>query len=187
MFRFVVVVHHHHQGDLERLRRYWFQGACKQQKEQRNISKPLDVNQFMSAFLLLGCGILLTMFLLCMEHIYFRVFRQHLAKVDRDGCFTLVSLVRRQCFRTSKHFTISLFGTHTEFGAIVEHQQQPPRLLPRAGVRRLGVRNTKAEVEEGTGRCQLQGEGAGETAKGAQLAAINIGGRETFSARLFHD
>ncbi|CAG2112312.1 unnamed protein product, partial [Medioppia subpectinata] len=79
-------------GDLERLRRFWFQGACKSQKNKRNISKPLDVNQFMSAFLLLGCGILLTVVLLALEHLYFRYCRQHLARTDRDGCFTLVSL-----------------------------------------------------------------------------------------------
>ena len=80
-------------GDLERLRRYWFQGACKSQKNKRNISKPLDVNQFMSAFLLLGCGILLTVVLLALEHLYFRYFRQCLAKTEKDACFTLVSLV----------------------------------------------------------------------------------------------
>lgn len=81
-------------GDLERLRRYWFQGACKSQKNKRNISKPLDVNQFMSAFLLLGCGILLTVVLLALEHLYFRYCRHCLARTEKDACFTLVSLVR---------------------------------------------------------------------------------------------
>src|SRR5699024_5340461 len=69
------------------------QGACKSQKNKRNISKPLDVNQFMSAFLLLGCGILLTVVLLALEHLYFRYCRQCLAKTEKDACFTLVSLV----------------------------------------------------------------------------------------------
>lgn len=86
-------------GDLERLRRYWFQGACKLQKNKRNISKPLDVNQFMSAFLLLGCGILLTVVLLALEHIYFRYCRYPLARAEKDGCFTLVSLVSSACNR----------------------------------------------------------------------------------------
>ncbi|CAG2162128.1 unnamed protein product [Oppiella nova] len=86
------MIEYRESGDLERLRRFWFQGACKSQKNKRNISKPLDINQFMSAFLLLGCGILLTVVLLALEHLYFRYCRQHLAKTDRDGCFTLVSL-----------------------------------------------------------------------------------------------
>lgn len=85
--------HYHFTGDLERLRRYWFQGACKSQKNKRNISKPLDVNQFMSAFLLLGCGILLTVVLLALEHLYFRYCRHCLARTEKDACFTLVSMV----------------------------------------------------------------------------------------------
>lgn len=82
-------------GDLERLRKFWFQGACKPSKNKGMLSKPLDVNQFMSAFLLLGCGILLTIVLLALEHFYFRYCRGTLSKTDKDGCFTLVSLVRR--------------------------------------------------------------------------------------------
>ena len=92
------MIEYRENGDLERLRRYWFQGACKMQKSERNISKPLDVNQFMSAFLLLGCGILLTVVLLALEHIYFRYFRQCLARSEADNCFTLVSLVSFSMF-----------------------------------------------------------------------------------------
>ncbi|XP_023233339.1 glutamate receptor ionotropic, NMDA 2A-like [Centruroides sculpturatus] len=79
-------------GDLERLQRFWFQGACKPTKNKRNVSKPLDINQFMSAFLLLGCGVFLTICLLGLEHVYFRYIRKHLAKKDAGGCFTLISL-----------------------------------------------------------------------------------------------
>jgi hypothetical protein len=57
------------------------------------LSNPLDVNQFMSAFLLLGCGILLTIILLLAEHFYFRYCRKHLISKERDPCFTLISLV----------------------------------------------------------------------------------------------
>ena len=49
----------------------------------------------MSAFLLLGCGILLTIVLLLAEHFYFRFCRKHLMSKERekDPCFTLISLV----------------------------------------------------------------------------------------------
>lgn len=93
------MIEYRENGDLERLRRYWFQGACKMQKNTRNISKPLDVNQFMSAFLLLGCGILLTVVLLGLEHIYFRYCRQCLARTEKDACFTLISLSMAQSLR----------------------------------------------------------------------------------------
>ena len=83
-------------GDLERLQKFWFQGSCKLGKNKGKLSKPLDVNQFMSAFLLLGCGLLLTILLLGLEHFYFRYCRKHLSKTDKDGCFTLVSLVSKK-------------------------------------------------------------------------------------------
>lgn len=83
-----------HLGDLERLQRFWLQGACKPKAKKRNVSKPLDVNQFMSAFLLLGTGILFTILVLFMEHIYFKYIRKHLAKSDKGGYLTLISLVR---------------------------------------------------------------------------------------------
>ncbi|KAF8778339.1 Glutamate receptor ionotropic like protein [Argiope bruennichi] len=50
------MIQYRENGDLERLQRFWLQGACKPTRNKRNVSKPLDVNQFMSAFLLLGCG-----------------------------------------------------------------------------------------------------------------------------------
>ncbi|KAG1681241.1 Glutamate receptor ionotropic, NMDA 2B [Nymphon striatum] len=79
-------------GDIERLQRFWLTGACKPKKNRRNSSTPLSINQFMSAFLLLGGGIILTIFVLILEHVYFQYFRKHLAKKDTGGCFALVSL-----------------------------------------------------------------------------------------------
>ncbi|GIY36512.1 glutamate receptor ionotropic, NMDA 2B [Caerostris darwini] len=78
--------------DLERLQRFWLQGACKPKHKKRNVSKPLDVNQFMSAFLLLGCGVLFTILVLLLEHIYFKYIRHHLEKTDKGGYLTLISL-----------------------------------------------------------------------------------------------
>ncbi|RWS31617.1 glutamate receptor ionotropic: NMDA 2B-like protein [Leptotrombidium deliense] len=86
------MIEYRENGDLERLRKFWFQGACKPSKRKGKISKPLDVNQFMSAFLLLGCGILLTIVLLALEHFYFRYCRRYLSKADRGGCVQLISM-----------------------------------------------------------------------------------------------
>ncbi|XP_013781650.2 glutamate receptor ionotropic, NMDA 2B-like isoform X1 [Limulus polyphemus] len=86
------MIQYRENGDLDRLQRFWLQGICKPTKNKRNASNPLDTNQFMSAFLLLGCGVILTLVLLGLEHVYFKYIRQHLAKKDTGSCFALVSL-----------------------------------------------------------------------------------------------
>nr|XP_042903924.1 glutamate receptor ionotropic, NMDA 2B-like [Parasteatoda tepidariorum] len=86
------MIQYRENGDLERLQRFWLQGACKPKHKKRNVSKPLDVNQFMSAFLLLGCGVLFTIMVLLLEHIYFKYIRKHLEKTDKGGFLTLISL-----------------------------------------------------------------------------------------------
>ncbi|XP_021929353.1 glutamate receptor ionotropic, NMDA 2B-like [Zootermopsis nevadensis] len=59
-------------GDLERLRRFWFTGACNKpmSKEKPSRSDPLALEQFFSTFLLLGSGILLAVVLLLLERAY---------------------------------------------------------------------------------------------------------------------
>ncbi|XP_074601075.1 glutamate receptor ionotropic, NMDA 2B-like isoform X2 [Brevipalpus obovatus] len=86
------MIYYRESGDLERLRKFWFQGACKPSKSKGKLSKPLDVNQFMSAFLLLGVGILLTLGILVLEHSYFKFCRKSLSKKLNDDCFRVISL-----------------------------------------------------------------------------------------------
>lgn len=84
------MIEYREKGDLERLQRFWLQGACKPDKPKRNASNPLDADQFMSAFLLLGCGILFTLALLVVEHFYYKYIRK---KIKGSGrCLALVSL-----------------------------------------------------------------------------------------------
>ncbi|XP_071515349.1 glutamate receptor ionotropic, NMDA 2C-like isoform X2 [Panulirus ornatus] len=79
-------------GDLERIARFWFTGACKPKKQEKSSSKPLALEQFMSTFILLGCGILLALLLLGLEHIYFKYFRQYIAKSEKGSCCSLLSM-----------------------------------------------------------------------------------------------
>ncbi|XP_050721991.1 glutamate receptor ionotropic, NMDA 2B-like [Eriocheir sinensis] len=79
-------------GDLERIARFWFTGACRPNKQHKSSSKPLALEQFMSTFLLLGCGILLALLLLGFEHIYFKYFRQYVAKSEKGSCCSLLSM-----------------------------------------------------------------------------------------------
>lgn len=89
-------------GDLERMQRFWFTGACEPRKRRRTSSKPLALAQFMSAFLLLGCGITFSGFLLLLEHCYFRYVRRYLAasSVGRAGFCSLLSLSVAESLRT---------------------------------------------------------------------------------------
>ncbi|KAL1471679.1 hypothetical protein MTO96_039792 [Rhipicephalus appendiculatus] len=87
------MIEYRERGDLERLQRFWLQGACKPDKAKRNASNPLDVNQFMSAFLLLGCGVLLTLLLLLLEHLYFRYLRARVASGSRGPSGRWLALI----------------------------------------------------------------------------------------------
>ncbi|XP_053211096.1 glutamate receptor ionotropic, NMDA 2B-like isoform X2 [Panonychus citri] len=101
------MIEYRENGDLERLRRFWFQGACKPSRNKGKLSKPLDVNKFMSAFLLLGCGVLLTTVILAIEHIYFGYFRKPIIKNGTDGCLNLVSMSIAKSLSNDNHSRLS--------------------------------------------------------------------------------
>ncbi|XP_037074059.1 glutamate receptor ionotropic, NMDA 2B-like isoform X2 [Pollicipes pollicipes] len=87
------IMNYRQNGDLERLHRFWFTGACRPNQQKKSSSNPLTLDQFLSTFLLLGCGILLSGVLLGCEFLYFRYIRPRLARVDKvGGCCSLVSL-----------------------------------------------------------------------------------------------
>ena len=79
-------------GDLERMQRFWFTGACEPRKRRRTSSKPLALAQFMSAFLLLGIGIAISGLLLVCERVYFSYLRHYLTGVGYSGWYALISL-----------------------------------------------------------------------------------------------
>ncbi|XP_067004447.1 glutamate receptor ionotropic, NMDA 2B isoform X1 [Anabrus simplex] len=80
-------------GDLERLQRFWFTGACKRSKEKQSRSDPLALEQFFSTFLLLGSGIVLAAVLLFMEWLYCQYVRRVSPSTTRltTGCCSLIS------------------------------------------------------------------------------------------------
>jgi len=84
-------------GEMERLQRFWMAGACKKNEAKGETSKPLGVLNFTSAFILLTSGMLLSVALLLLEHLYFAFFRAKLRKCDTVGCCSLVSLVCASC------------------------------------------------------------------------------------------
>ena len=81
-------------GDLERLRRFWLTGTCNPKKEEKRSSEPLAPEQFLSAFFLLMCGVLLAAGLCSLEHVYVKYVRNNVNKTDKAVCCALISLVR---------------------------------------------------------------------------------------------
>ncbi|CAG0885260.1 unnamed protein product [Darwinula stevensoni] len=86
-------------GDLERMREFWFTGACKPKKTGTSASKPLTINQFLSAFLLLAMGMVLAMLFLACEHLYFKYIRGPLSKSSIRPCCNLLSTSVGQSLR----------------------------------------------------------------------------------------
>ena len=96
-------------GDLERLRRFWLTGTCNPKKEEKRSSEPLAPEQFLSAFFLLMCGVLLAAGLCSLEHVYFKYIRNNVNKTDKAGCCALISLVRTFIFSNFKQNLLILF------------------------------------------------------------------------------
>ena len=89
-------------GDLERMQRFWFTGACEPRKRRRTSSKPLALAQFMSAFLLLGIGITFSGVLLLCESAYFAYIRRYMAGVENPPWCTLISLSIAESLSSNK-------------------------------------------------------------------------------------
>ncbi|CAG0889035.1 unnamed protein product [Cyprideis torosa] len=86
------LVEYRENGDLERLRRFWFTGACQRNKQTQSTSSPLAVEQFLSAFLLLSAGILVAVIALIFESCYFNHMRKYMMRSNVSPCITLFSV-----------------------------------------------------------------------------------------------
>ena len=82
-------------GDLERLSRFWMSGMCKPNIQEKHASEPLSIAQFLSAFLLLGIGTVLSLVFIILEHLYIKYLQRYVDKKNTDygGCFSLFSQV----------------------------------------------------------------------------------------------
>ncbi|KAE8747794.1 hypothetical protein FOCC_FOCC005406 [Frankliniella occidentalis] len=74
-------------GDLERLRRYWFTGSCNNPagKEKQSRSDPLALEQFFSTFLLLLLGMAFSGVLLFGENVYLKYALKRQRRLGLDG------------------------------------------------------------------------------------------------------
>ncbi|CAB3397418.1 unnamed protein product [Caenorhabditis bovis] len=79
-------------GDLERLQNFWLTGACTPDSHSQTQSAPLGIENFMSAFFLLGVGIIISIIILGLEHIYCIHLRKPLQKIDKKGWCGIISM-----------------------------------------------------------------------------------------------
>lgn len=107
-------------GYIERLQRFWLTGACNPQKQQKRASEPLALEQFLSAFMILLCGILLAFVILAFEHFYFKHIRHLLAKSQNKGCLSLISM--------SVGNSLSFRGAVEEARNVIRHHHCPDPL-----------------------------------------------------------
>jgi len=79
---------------MERLQKFWLAGVCQKSSGHKgDVSLPLEILNFTSAFILLAAGMVLAGLLLICEHVYFKFLRVKLRKWDQRGCCSLISLV----------------------------------------------------------------------------------------------
>ncbi|KAI1720636.1 ligated ion channel l-glutamate- and glycine-binding site domain-containing protein [Ditylenchus destructor] len=81
-------------GDLERLQNFWLTGACVKDSShsQQSHSAPLGIENFMSAFFLLGAGIFVGVLCLVGEYLYCSHLRKTLQKFDSAGWCGVISM-----------------------------------------------------------------------------------------------
>ena len=68
---------------------------CKPNIQEKHASEPLSIAQFLSAFLLLGIGTVLSLVFIILEHLYIKYLQRYVDKKNTDygGCFSLFSQV----------------------------------------------------------------------------------------------
>ncbi|CAB01667.4 PBPe domain-containing protein [Caenorhabditis elegans] len=79
-------------GDLERLQNFWLTGACTPDSHSQTQSAPLGIENFLSAFVLLAGGIIVSVIVLGFEHIYCMHLRKPLQKIDPNGWCGIISM-----------------------------------------------------------------------------------------------
>uniref|UniRef100_A0AC35UDE0 Glutamate receptor n=1 Tax=Rhabditophanes sp. KR3021 TaxID=114890 RepID=A0AC35UDE0_9BILA len=79
-------------GYLERTQNFWITGACVRDGNGQSQSAPLGIENFLSAFMLLGAGIVVGIICLGFEYLYCNHLRRYVQKIDKGGWIGIVSM-----------------------------------------------------------------------------------------------
>ncbi|CUT99598.1 glutamate NMDA receptor subunit [Echinococcus multilocularis] len=80
------ILHYQKNGKFHRWKQFWLSGACKKVTTLGNTNKTLGVKNFISAFILLLCGMLLCGVIFLMEHFFYSYVRRLIQRSGHNGC-----------------------------------------------------------------------------------------------------
>ncbi|KJH51542.1 Ligand-gated ion channel [Dictyocaulus viviparus] len=89
-------------GDLERLANFWLTGACSRNTHGQTQSAPLGVENFLSAFFLLGGGIIFSVTILGCEFLFVRHIRRPLQHLDPNGYCSTITMAMDKVLKISE-------------------------------------------------------------------------------------
>uniref|UniRef100_A0AAF5D3Z3 Uncharacterized protein n=1 Tax=Strongyloides stercoralis TaxID=6248 RepID=A0AAF5D3Z3_STRER len=79
-------------GYLERIQNFWITGACQKDFNGQSQSAPLGIENFLSAFMLLGIGVIVGIGCLIFEYLYCLHLRRYVQKIDKNGWIGIISM-----------------------------------------------------------------------------------------------
>ncbi|CAH8580920.1 unnamed protein product [Schistosoma turkestanicum] len=79
-------------GKLQRWKKFWQTGSCKKDAAVGNTNKTLGVKNFISAFILLVCGMLICTVFLLIEYIFYWYAKPKLQKINQSNWFGRLKL-----------------------------------------------------------------------------------------------
>uniref|UniRef100_A0A5K3EM48 PBPe domain-containing protein n=1 Tax=Mesocestoides corti TaxID=53468 RepID=A0A5K3EM48_MESCO len=83
------ILHYQKNGKFHRWKQFWLSGACKKVTVIGNTNKTLGVKNFISAFILLLCGMLLCGVMFLFEHAFYRYIWRRIRISNYHGCCVL--------------------------------------------------------------------------------------------------
>ncbi|KAL5970213.1 Glutamate receptor ionotropic NMDA 2A [Taenia solium] len=91
------ILHYQKNGKFHRWKQFWLSGACKKVSTTLgNTNKTLGVKNFISAFILLLCGMLLCGVMFVMEHVFYGYIWRRIQASDHYGCCALAVVKPKQ-------------------------------------------------------------------------------------------
>ncbi|VUZ43200.1 unnamed protein product, partial [Hymenolepis diminuta] len=83
------ILNYQKNGKFHRWKQFWLSGVCKKVTTLGNTNKTLGVKNFISAFILLLCGMLLCGVIFLLEHAFYRYIWRRIRNSDQYGCCAL--------------------------------------------------------------------------------------------------
>ncbi|CAH8652859.1 unnamed protein product [Heterobilharzia americana] len=98
-------------GKLQRWKKFWQTGSCKKDAAVGNANKTLGVKNFISAFILLVCGMLICTVFLLIEYTVYWYAKPKLTKLNQHACFGRFTSTMKHAPRLPEQVNLSKMQT----------------------------------------------------------------------------